>query len=238
MNVLWLVALLVQLPSGDEVMRRVDENSFADTRIVVSRMIIHGRRDTRTVESQTWQRGTTDAFTEYLAPAREKGTKMLKLADNLWTYDPGTDRTILIAGSMLHQSLMGSDLSYEDMMEDPRLEHSYDATVSAADSIDGRRCWVVDLKAKVVGLAYETRRAWVDAERYVPLKEELYAKSGKLLKTVQLSDVQQLHGRWVPMHLLYRDVLKEGDGTEFVVVSEEFNTALPEYLLSKAALRK
>jgi outer membrane lipoprotein-sorting protein len=231
-------ALAAQTPSGDEVLQRVDRNMFADSRIVVSQMVIHGRRETRTVEAKSWQRGTTDAYTEYLAPAREKGTKMLKLADNLWTYDPGTDRTIMISGAMLRQSVMGSDLSYEDMMEDPRLERSYTASVTGTDTVGGRSCWVVRLTAKVADIAYETRRAWVDAERWVPLREDLYAKSGRLLKTIQLSDVRQLQGRWVPMHALYRDVLKEGQGTEFVMETIDFDAPLPAYLFSKAALRR
>jgi len=46
---------------------------------------------------------------------------MLKLGDELWTYTPETDRIIKISGQMLRQSVMGSDLSYEDMMEDRKL---------------------------------------------------------------------------------------------------------------------
>ena len=232
------LAAAAQAPDGDEILRKVDRNMFAETRIVESRMVIHGRREMRTVESKSWQRGTDESYTEYIAPARDKGTKMLKLNDMLWEYSPSTDRTIMISGHLLRQSVMGSDLSYEDMMEDPRLEHSYAATVSRSDSAGGRRCWVVELTAKVEGLAYQTRRVWVDAERFVPLREDLYAKSGRLLKTIVLSDVRQLHGRWMPTHALYRDVLKEGEGTELVIESMEFDVPLPEYLFSKAALRK
>jgi len=242
----WLVAVIgaaagalrAQTPSGEELLQRVDRNMFAESRILTSQMIIHGRRETRTVESKSWQRGTTDAYTEYLAPARERGTKMLKLGGDLWTYDPGTDRTIMISGSMLRQSVMGSDLSYEDMMEDPRLERSYTATVTGADTADGRRCWVIELTAKIENLAYQTRRAWVDAERFVPLRENLYARSGRLLKTIALGDVRQVAGRWVPEHALYRDVLKEGEGTEFVIESIAFDAPLPATLFSKAALRR
>ena len=240
----WLVlslraaAAAAQTPAGDEIVRRVDANMFAESRIMTSQMVVHGERETRTIESKTWQRGTSDAYTEYLAPARERGTKMLKLGEQLWTYDPGTDRTIMISGSMLRQSVMGSDLSYEDMMEDPRLERSYAAEVAGTEDVDGRRCWVAQLTAKVEGLAYQTRRVWVDAERFVPLREDLFAKSGRLLKTIRLSDVKSVEGRWVPMHALYRDAMKNGEGTEFVITSVAFDAAVPDYLLSKAALRK
>jgi len=231
-------AAAAQTPSGDEIVRRVDANLFAESRIMTSQMIVHGERETRTIESKTWQRGTSDAYTEYLAPARERGTKMLKLGDDLWTYDPGTDRTIMISGSMLRQSVMGSDLSYEDMMEDPRLERSYAATVSGSDTLDGRNCLVVDLTARREGLAYHTRKVWVDAERFVPLREDLFARSGRLLKTMRLGDVAQVGGRWVPRHAVYKDVLKEGEGTEFVIRSIEFDAPIPSYLLTKAALRR
>ena len=238
---LWVIpvgVLAAQAPSGDEILRQVDRNMFAESRIVVSQMIIHGRRETRTVEAKSWQRGTADAFTEYLSPARERGTKMLKLGGDLWTYSPSTDRIIMISGSMLRQSVMGSDLSYEDMMEDPRLDRDYAATVSGSDTVDARNCWVVELTARHEGLAYETRRVWVDRERYVPLREDLYAKSGRLLKTMRLSDVVRIEGRWVPRHMVYKDVLKEGQGTEFVIVSLEFDAPVPGYLFSKAALRR
>jgi hypothetical protein len=72
----------------------------------------------------------------------------------------------------------------------------------------------------------------------VPLREDLYAKSGRLLKTIRLSVVRTIGGRWVPMHALYRDVLKEGQGTEFVIETIEFDAPLPGYLFSKAALRR
>jgi len=49
------------------------------------------------------------------------------------------------------------------------------------------------------------------------LREDLFAKSGRLLKTIRLGDVRPVEGRWVPMHALYRDVLKDGEGTEFVI---------------------
>ncbi|HTY36795.1 MAG TPA: outer membrane lipoprotein-sorting protein [Bacteroidota bacterium] len=233
-----LPAGLLQAPSGDEILKKVDENMFSDTKIVESRMVIRGRRETRTVESRTWQRGTNESFTEYLAPARERGTKMLKLKDMLWEYSPSTDRTIMISGHLLRQSVMGSDLSYEDMMDDPHLPNMYSATIASEESIEGRKCWVLDLHAKKEDIAYDHRSVWVDQSRYVLLKENLYAKSGKLLKTIDVREVMRVQNHWLAKSVLYRDVLKEGDGTEFYADSVKLDVAIPDYLLSKAALRR
>lgn len=66
----------------------------------------------------------------------------------------------------------------------------------------------------------------------------LRATGWRLLKTMHLSDVAQVDGRWVPKHVVYKDVQKEGEGTEFIIVSVESNPLIPDDLFSKTALRK
>ena len=97
--------------SVQDIIKAMDNNLNAKSRVLTSRMIVHGRRSSRTIESRNWVIGTDQAFTEYLSPPREAGTKMLKLGDKLWTYSPQTDRVIQISGHMLRQSVMGSDMS-------------------------------------------------------------------------------------------------------------------------------
>lgn len=227
-----------QAPSGAEILERIDRNMLSSTKVIVSRMVIHGRRESRTIEAKSWQRGTSDTFTEYLAPAREKGTKMLKLKDLLWLYSPSTDRTILLSGHMLRQSVMGSDLSYEDMMEDPRLANLYSANVASEERVGDRTCWVVDLAAKKEDVAYSKRKIWVDKARFVILREDLFAKSGTLLKTVEVREVMNVEGRWMGKNVLFKDVMKNGGGTEFIVQSIDLDPPIPGYLFSKAALKR
>jgi len=239
--ILFLVSvtnLHAQYPTGKEVMDKVDQNMSSKNRIFTSKMIIHGRRSSRTIESKSWAEGDKKSFTEYLSPAREEGTKMLKLEDQLWLYSPSADRTIKISGHMLRQSVMGSDLSYEDMMEDSKLTDQYYAVVTGVENIDGRECWIMELTAKISDVAYHLRKLWVDNTRYIPLKEELYAKSGKLLKKTELFDIIQLQGRWFPKRIVFKDVLKKGDGTEFIIETIQFDQEIPEHIFSKAALRK
>jgi outer membrane lipoprotein-sorting protein len=225
-------------PKAEDIIDRVDKNMSSKTRMFESTMTVHGRRSSRTMTSRTWQEGNAQSFTEYLSPAREQGTKMLKLTNQLWIFSPSTDRIIEISGSMLRQSVMGSDLSYEDMMDDRKLTEIYTATVSGEEKIADRNCWILKLQAKVSDVAYQSRTMWIDMERYVPLKEELYAKSGQLLKRMEMKNVQQIEGRWFPTTIVYRDMLKQGDGTEFTITSVKFNVDIPAYIFTKAALKK
>jgi outer membrane lipoprotein-sorting protein len=225
-------------PSADLILEKADQNAVSGNKIILSQMTIHGRRDSRSIKSKSWVEGKDKAFTEYLEPPREKGIKMLKLGDQLWTYSPDTDRTISISGHMLRQSVMGSDLSYEDMMEDRELRKIYAAKVAGEETVLERPCWVLELTAKEEEVAYHSRKIWVDKERYVLLKEGRYAKSGKLLKTLEVKSVIRIQNRWVQNVAVFRDVLKTGLGTEFKIESIEFDTPVPETLFSKASLRK
>jgi outer membrane lipoprotein-sorting protein len=225
-------------PDADDIVKKVEKNMSSENRVFESTMIIHGKRTSRSITSRSYSVGDKKSFTEYLTPVREQGTKMLKLENQLWIYSPSTDRTIQISGHMLRQSVMGSDLSYEDMMDDRKLTDIYTAAVAGNEELDGRKTYVLELKAKVTDVSYYSRKMWIDTERFVPLKEELFAKSGQLLKRTTLSDVKQVQGRWFPTTIVYKDVLKEGEGTEFRMTSIKFNQNIPDYIFTKAALKQ
>ena len=225
--------------SVQDIIQAMDENLNAKSRVMTSKMIVHGRRSSRTIESRNWVVGIDQAFTEYLSPPREAGTKMLKLYDKLWTYSPQTDRVIQISGHMLRQSVMGSDMSYNDMMEDRPLEELYEATLEGSVLIDGRDHWIMHLEAKAKGLSYPKRRAWIDKEYLLPMKEELYGKSGKLLKTSTMDGIKKVQGRWFPSRFIFKDELKRNSkGTEWHIDDIEFDLDIPESRFSKAKLRK
>ena len=237
-SVLALSFIPHQGPDANAILKKIDANLISNSNITTSKMTIYGRRNDRTITAKSYAEGSKKSFTEYLSPEREKGTKMLKLDDKLWIYSPSSDRTIQISGHMLKQSVMGSDLSYEDMMDERKLTDIYTAVVTGSDTIDGRKTWVIDLTAKVTDATYEKQKIWVDQEKYVPLRQDMMAKSGKVLKRVSLSKVVKVSGRWYPKKMNYKDMLKQGKGTDFEVVSIEFNPKIAAHIFTKASLKK
>lgn len=232
------LGFLLAPPTAEDIIKKVDYNMAAETSIMESDMVIYGKRNSRTISMLGYSRGKFDSFTEYLAPDREKGTKMLKLKDYLWIYSPSSDRTIQLSGHMLRQSVMGSDLSYEDMMEDRTLLDVYTAKLEKEELIDGRKMWVVSLVAKVDDVSYHSRKIWVDQEYFVPRQEELFAKSGQMLKKTVLSDIKKVGTRWYPHKINYKDVLKDGKGTDFIIKKIEINVPIPEEVFNKSSLKK
>jgi outer membrane lipoprotein-sorting protein len=186
---------------------------------------------------KTWTKDGEDSFSEYLYPPSDKGTKMLKLDEKLWIYNPGADRIIPISGHMLRQSVMGSDLSYEDFMENQTLRESYKAQVIGDEVVFGRQCWILELSAVTDDVAYVTRKIWVDKVRSIALKEELFGKSGKLLKKTEIPEVFRIQNRWYPKKMTFKDMLRKGNGTEIIIDDVQFDVKIPKSKFSKAALK-
>ena len=124
------------------------------------------------------------------------------------------------------------------MTENDHLVDNYNATVEGSEEIDGRLCWIVSLTAKTDDVAYFSRRIWVDKERLLPVREERFAKSGRLLKTTRIEEAFEVGDRWYPKRMVFKDVLQRGEGTEFIIESIDFDVEIPDHMLTKAALRR
>jgi len=182
--------------------------------------------------------GVTKSYSYYKAPARERGTKMLKLEKKLWMYTPHTDRKILIAGHLLRQSMMGSDLSYEDMMEDEKISEAYTGTIDGMEEIEGVKTLVMTLKAKRKTKTYQTLKIWADPVKFIVLKEEAYAKSGKLLKLIHFKEYRKIGSRLFPRMMVFRDMLKENTKTTYMFDKIQFDIEIPAKYFSQRILKR
>ena len=216
----------------------VDKNMWASTKHIDGRLIIDNGRRVRTLSMESWMEGVTKSYSYYKAPARERGTKMLKRDRKLWMYTPHTDRKILIAGHLLRQSMMGSDLSYEDMMEDEKISEAYTGTIDGMEEMEGVKTLVMTLKAKRKTKTYQTLKIWVDPAKNIVLKEEAYAKSGKLLKLIRFTEYRKVGHRLFPKKMIFRDMLKENTKTTYMFDKIQFDVDIPAKYFSQRILKR
>jgi len=216
----------------------VDKNMWASTKHIDGRLIIDNGRRIRTLSMESWMEGVTKSYSYYKAPARERGTKMLKLEKKLWMYTPHTDRKILIAGHLLRQSMMGSDLSYEDMMEDEKISEAYIGTIDGVEEMEGVKTLAMTLKAKRKTKTYQTLKIWVDPVKNIVLKEEAYAKSGKLLKLIRFKEYRKVGSRLFPRMMIFRDMLKENTKTTYMFDKIQFDIEIPAKYFSQRILKR
>jgi outer membrane lipoprotein-sorting protein len=223
--------------AAEEILGRVDANmSFASIRYT-GRMEITVAGQTRYKTMRAVAQGSSKAFVEFTNP-EDRGVRYLKLDKNLWIYFPREQDTVKISGHLLKEGMMGSDVSYEDALESSDFRARYTATLRGDDNVDGRRCFVVELAARAPTAAYDRLALWIDAERFVTLKEEMYAKSGRLLKVSNTLEVLPLGRRWFPSRIEFVSRLRANTRTVFAISAIELDVPLDEKQFSMAALTK
>lgn len=215
-------------PTPTEILERIDANMTIETSKMRAQMIVeYNDGDTRTMEFESWAEGRDQSFLEFVSPARDAGSRFLRLDDKMWIFLPRAGKSVRIQGHMLRQGLMGSDFSYGDASENPSMVDDYEAVVEKEEVLNDRSTFVLYLTAKKKNLAYTYRRIWVDAERWVPLKEERFARSGKLLKTSWLSDVRQVNGRWYPYRVELDNALQKDTRSTMQILEVAINVEVP-----------
>lgn len=220
----------------EQILERIDRQMTVESRKIIARMIIIRPDETREKSFRAYARGPDQFFLLFLEPARDKGTKILKMDNNVWIYFDRTEKMMKMSGHMLRQSLMGSDFSYEDMIENRALLADYDARLLGLEAVNGEPCYVMELVEKTRGLSYPKRKIWVSKASFLPIREERFAKTGQLLKVSQLEDVVQYEDRNYPRLFVMEDKLKEGSRTEMHIDAIEFQIPLPAEVFDKQNL--
>lgn len=161
-----------------------------------------------TSKLRVYGRGADRSVVEFLAPAAEKGRRLLMLRDAMWIYLPSASRPIRISPL---QRLMG-DASNGDVARSS-FSVDYDAIRAASVEMDGQRFLKVELQAKGPGIAYEKVHLFVDPSSGEPRRADFFAGSGKLLKTAWYRSFSMMAERRVVSEIEIEDRLRAGHRT-------------------------
>ena len=229
--------VFAQNPSAVELLRRIDTNEIYDTIEYEGEIIIEyqGRRYVKTMKA--WARGNTDSFIEF-TNSEDKGTKYLKTRGRLYVYSPDNEGVMLISGHMLKESMMGSDMSYEDTINNDTLESRYTPVLAGSENWNGREAWVLELTAKSRTESYPSRKLWIDKETGDLLHYELFALSGSKLKEYTLLKVEVINGRRFPVEGEMRDLLRRDSKTTFVMRNIIMDRPIADSVFSQRNLER
>jgi hypothetical protein len=133
----------------------------------------------------------SDIVYQILFPKERKGESVLlhrsgdKFNGTLFT-PPNTVKSI--SSEQMTQPLFGSDLSYEEIINNP-YRWGQQAIVGT-DVIDNISCQILESKpGKGQTASYASVKTWVDPRRLVPLRIEKYDGSGKMLRRINVTRV-------------------------------------------------
>ncbi len=231
------MVILTLIPKGtpgqeltaDAILARIDDNMVYESAYSEMDMIITIGKRVIKKELVSYAEGIEKSFVEFLSPARDRGTKMLKVGKVLKIYFPSAERVMRLSGHMLKQSMMGSDFSYEDMMETAEeLKEQYEVKLLGEEVFNDFPCYVLELTSRDESRTYFFRKIWVDKEKFIGHKAEFSAKSGKLLKAMTVSNIQSFQDRYYPTRVVMEDKLRKNSKTEMVIKNIRFDAPIPE----------
>ncbi len=224
--IVFSVTTIVSAITVEEIINKRDDNEYIKSAKIESEMvIINGdRKMTKTMVSFIEGDNSLTRFTN----PRDRGTRFLKRGDDLWMFFPDAEDIVKISGHMLNQGMMGSDFSYQDMMESDKLTELYNFKLIGEEELDGRMCYLLEgIAVDDKEVSYYRRKSWIDKERFIGFKEELYARSGRLLKVMNVKRVEQFGNRWYPMEVMMENELRKNTRTKYIINSIEFNLDIP-----------
>ncbi|MBD3390666.1 MAG: outer membrane lipoprotein-sorting protein [Chitinivibrionales bacterium] len=236
--VLICLASTVFALTGEEILDRMDQNRDHKTVVADATMRIHIGDEvrTKTMIIRSITEGSK-SIVEFTNPADE-GTKYLMLDDDLWIYFPEEEDVVKISGHLLKQGMMGSDVSYEDALESDQLSEKYAITLEKEEAYEGKPCHVIFLEATTKDAPYYQRRMWVEKGTFVAWKEEMYAKSGKLLKEAVVLEIREIGGRYFPVKSAMINKLRKNSRTVFEMSNIKLDVELDEGQFSLRWLRR
>jgi outer membrane lipoprotein-sorting protein len=225
------------------LIRRLDNNEVYNSIKYDGEMIIYisGKKYEKTFSS--YSKGSRNFFAEF-TNSDDAGTKYLKKDGNLFVYTPDLENVVPITGHMLRESMMGSDLSYEDTVNNDTLESQYDGKIISESKFDGdtkfkrKDIWVLELTAKNKTVSYAKRVVWIDKETFAALRYEYYALSGAKLKEYLLLDAKWIGNRYFAVESQFRDLNRENSKTIFKMNKIELDINIPDIIFSLKNLTK
>jgi outer membrane lipoprotein-sorting protein len=224
--------------TAEEIVGRIDGNRVFNSIKYTAAMLIATGGQKREKSFEGCASGDDQAYMEFTAPERDRGTRFLKINDEMYIYIPDVGKPTRIAGHMLRQSMMGSDFSYDDFTENERLTDLYEIALSGSDTFNEKECHILELTAKVEEVTYFIRRMWVTKDTYMPVKTELYARSGKLMKEFNVLETRRIGPRDFPVRMRMVNRLRKDTYTELVFDKIELDTPIPDKYFSIGYLER
>jgi outer membrane lipoprotein-sorting protein len=219
------------------LLRAAFDNWRAKSSVTSIRMTIHRPAWERHLEMKGWTRGDEEALVRFTAPAKDAGNATLKLGKVTWIYNPKLNQVIKLPASMLAQSWMGSDFSYNDLSKAEDVLTQYSHRIIGTAQADGHQIYTIEALpnpgAPVVWGKQEVRVR----DDGIFLQETFFDQAMQPVRRMTTDRIGPLGGRTYPLVLLMHPVDEPGRWTRLETTSGQFNSPLPDYLFTRSNLQ-
>lgn len=223
----WTVAVLASLgagrrgeegpapsPPSDQLLRRIDQvKAPAETFTFDATVTVYrGDRVTSTSDLTVHVGDATKALALYRAPAEHRGRAVLMIGRDLWVHLPRDRRTVRIRPGQR----VATEAAYADVVR-MVLSRDYRLEDVAREVVGGQEQLRVLARAATPGAAYDGVRIWVAPDTARPIRAELLAPSGRVLKEQLFGGYEMVLGRERPTRIEVRNSVDSDERVVFAI---------------------
>jgi len=200
-------------------------------------MTVHRPEWERKSVMKSWTRGEKDALVRFVEPAKDAGSATLKVGDDMWIYTPKLSRVIKLPFSMMAQSWMGSDFSYNDLARSDELILHFDNRVVGEEKHEGHAVYVIEALPHPNAPVIWGKERLKIRDDHLLLEETFFDQDQKPVKTLKATAIGHLGGKLYVTGLRMEKLEEPGHWTDLQYERARFGLDLPESLFTQANLR-
>ena len=232
---------------GLQIITEVDkrDTGFGDSKASMTMRLFnkHGNETSRSIKFKTLEViGDGDkSLIIFNSPRDIKGTAFLSFThalvpDEQWLYLPALKRVKRISSSNKSGPFLGSEYAFEDLTSFEVAKYSY--LYIGDEVIDGKDCFLLELKPKYEYSGYTKERVWIEKNNYIALQIEYYDRKNSLLKTQKFKDYQQYLNQYWRANTQEMINHQNGKRTELIWENYEFGLGLTDRDFDKNTLKR
>lgn len=208
-----------------------DDSSFTK-----AKMTVHRPDWERSLELNSWTKGSSKALVRFTAPAKDAGSATLSLGDETWSYSPKINRIVKIPPSMKAQSWMGSDFSYRDLTKADDIVKQYTHVLIKQESVSGKIVYTVESTPKENAPVVWGKEVLQIREDLVILRHEFFDQDGKLVKVLEAREIAMMGGKLFPKVMRMTKVEENDNWTEIAHQQVEFKQEFADSFFTVGSL--
>jgi outer membrane lipoprotein-sorting protein len=228
---------LAAAPDPAKLIQQAFDNWRGHSSYTEVSMTVHRPAWERSMSMLSWTRGDDDSLVRFTAPAKDAGNATLKLGDAMWIYNPRLSQILKLPASMMAQSWMGSDFSYNDLAKANDILTEYTHKLVSQEQQDNHLVYTIEALPKPLAATVWGKQVIRVRDDGVLLGEDYYDQDMQLVKAMQTRKVAPLGGRSYPVVMTMRKAKQNDEWTRIEFQQGHFDIKIPDGLFTKSNLR-
>lgn len=185
-------------PSAAKIVTDAIDYWRGESSFVEARMTIKRPEWSREMEFRGITKGSDFSLIEFIKPAKDAGNSSLTIKSQNWSYNPKINRVIKIPASMVHQSWMGSDFSYNDLSKGTDIIEYYEHRLVTMEEDSGQKVYVIEsIPHDRAPVTWGKEVLKIRADKII-LEHDFYDQNMQLVKHLNAFNIKPMGGRLYP----------------------------------------